>query len=285
MKFNKFLSLIASHKRYALLTILGTLIVIIFVTPQLVHMVKANFGSWGDNSMISACENNRGAITLISPGDSCKTGETQVSWLKDIDAGAGLSIDRTSSNGAVLSLTNGSIGTSSLADGSVTPDKISNDASESSRLTTWSDDSNDYSFDATGGGSAFYARGSIDPSVSVTVPSGKAYYYLVQFDGAFQYKYSERTSSATSFFGAWSSDLLDGTTSISPTTIIVFTGYRTDWSNIGGSNYWYTPFHATWYVRLEGGTHALKMQVLGHSDGTMNYAHFDNLRLQVARMF
>lgn len=160
MKFNKLLLLISSHKRHSLLTVLGILIVIIFVTPQLVHVVKANFGSWGDNSMINGCVNNRGAVTIVSPGDSCKSGETQVSWLKDIDVGAGLSIDRTSSNGAVLSLSS------------------SNNNGWTAANETWtyaSSDSPTYTFTVSGDDTGKYSPGM---RIKLTQSSTIAYFLI-----------------------------------------------------------------------------------------------------------
>jgi len=73
--------------------------------PYVVRLVHASFGSWGDSSLIHACEDSRGIVTLVSTGASCATGLTQVTWLKDVNAGNGLTISRSSS-GATLSLAN-----------------------------------------------------------------------------------------------------------------------------------------------------------------------------------
>lgn len=70
-----------------------------------VRLVHASFASWGDTSLIHACEDSRGIATLVSPGASCAAGLTQVTWLKDVNAGNGLTISRSSS-GATLSLDN-----------------------------------------------------------------------------------------------------------------------------------------------------------------------------------
>lgn len=68
-------------------------------------IVKASFGVWGDTSLIHACINPRGLPTIVSAGTSCNGGETQTTWVKDVDAGTGLSISRSSS-GVTLSLAN-----------------------------------------------------------------------------------------------------------------------------------------------------------------------------------
>lgn len=70
-----------------------------------VRLVHASFGSWGDTSLINACVDPRGKVTIVSPGTNCNAYETQTTWLKDVNAGSGLSITRSSS-GATLSLTN-----------------------------------------------------------------------------------------------------------------------------------------------------------------------------------
>ena len=102
---------------------------------SLVHSVAASFAGWGDSSLISACVNARGVPTIVGPGTTtCKTGQAQVSWLKDIDAGSGLTINR-SSQGATLSLD-----TSSLP---VTTQRFEADgAGISSPTGGWQDDPN-----------------------------------------------------------------------------------------------------------------------------------------------
>lgn len=68
-----------------------------------VRLVHASFGSWGDTSLINACVDGRGKPTVVGAGGSCNSDETQTTWLKDVDAGTGLSISRSSS-GVTLSL-------------------------------------------------------------------------------------------------------------------------------------------------------------------------------------
>lgn len=174
-----------------------------------------------------------------------------------------------------------SVTTSKIADGAVTPDKISNDASEPSRIATWVDDSTDFSFDATGA----TANHVIPSDITITVPSGKAYNYAVTYDAVLSYNYSERASGASSFYGAWSAQLLSDSTEVGISIPVVRTGYRQNWSDLGGSAYWNTPAHATWYIRLPAGTHDLKIQINGYSDNTMEDVHFLNNRLQVMRVF
>lgn len=92
------------QKIKTLLFFVVLLVVTLFLPVNFSNIALASFGSWGDTSLIHACKDNRGVVFLVGPGDSCGTGETQVTWLKDVDAGEGLSISRSSS-GATLSLT------------------------------------------------------------------------------------------------------------------------------------------------------------------------------------
>jgi hypothetical protein len=91
--------LASSRRKYVLG---GTFLLLIFLLIAKFD-VLASFGSWGDNSLIHACKDQQGKVTIVGSSDSCAPNETQVTWLKDVDAGSGLSINRTSS-GAVLSL-------------------------------------------------------------------------------------------------------------------------------------------------------------------------------------
>lgn len=94
-----------THKRFLFSAFIFASIVLSVFTPQLADLVKASFGSPGDSSLIHACKDNRGRLVQIDAGASCNSGETLVTWLKDVDAGSGLNITRNSS-GATISLAN-----------------------------------------------------------------------------------------------------------------------------------------------------------------------------------
>ena len=102
MKVQRIVSFVNSKRKYFVIPVLS-----IFVATLLLlfstHMVKANFASWGDTSLIHSCVSNRGIPNIVSSSDTCLTGETQATWLKDVNAGTGLSISRNSS-GATISL-------------------------------------------------------------------------------------------------------------------------------------------------------------------------------------
>lgn len=69
----------------------------------------ASFGTWGDSSLVHACVSNRGIPTIVSAGATCQANETQAIWIKDVDAGTGLTATR-SSDGITLSLANSNDG-------------------------------------------------------------------------------------------------------------------------------------------------------------------------------
>jgi hypothetical protein len=104
MKIPDIKSAVLSQKKYLPSYFLIT-IISVFTLLNYAHLVTASFGTWGDSSLIHACKNSRGGVALVGSSDSCNGDETQVTWLKDVDAGAGLNISRSSS-GATLSLAN-----------------------------------------------------------------------------------------------------------------------------------------------------------------------------------
>lgn len=188
----------------------------------------------------------------------------------------------SSSEGITVGIADFGITTEKLASGSVTPDKISNGSSEPSRIYTWGDD-DDHSVSALN----TVPNLTIPTTISVTVPTGKAYNYIVNYDGIFHYSYSERNSSNTSFYAGWEAALLANDTQVSSfSSTVVQTGYRMDWSALGGSSYWRFPYHVSWLVRLAEGTHTLKLYLYnGFSDNTMTYAHFLRQRVTAIRVF
>jgi len=100
----KFASFLYIHrKRIAIFSLLPFFVVLFLVGST--YLARASFGTWGDTSLIHACVSVRGIPIIVSPGDSCGASETQTTWLKDVNAGTGLTVTR-SSDGATLSLTN-----------------------------------------------------------------------------------------------------------------------------------------------------------------------------------
>lgn len=110
---------IISHKKRSLLFSFIT-VAFIVVFASFTNIVRANFGSWGDTSLIHACISGRGIPIIVGSGDSCAAHETQSTWLKDVDAGNGLSITRAST-GATISLANEVASLSSFQSFQVTP--------------------------------------------------------------------------------------------------------------------------------------------------------------------
>ncbi len=108
MERGKILSFLVFHKRLVFTSVIIISAISILLLPNLIHLVKANFASPGDTSLIHACKDSRGRLIQIDAGGSCNANETLVTWIKDVDAGNGLSITRSSS-GATLSLTSDTI--------------------------------------------------------------------------------------------------------------------------------------------------------------------------------
>lgn len=91
-------------KHLVLFSLVVPLFIMLFLAGS-VYLVHASFGSWGDTSLINACVDGRGVPFIVSAGTSCQSNETQTTWLKDVNAGSGLTISRSSS-GATLALAN-----------------------------------------------------------------------------------------------------------------------------------------------------------------------------------
>jgi hypothetical protein len=177
-----------------------------------------------------------------------------------------------------LTVADNSITTSKLADGVVTDAKIANNAAEPDRTLAWADDTT-YAFPGDGSQPLL-----VDTGLTLTVPPGKAYYYLVLYTGKLKYEFGERNGSQSGFYARWNAALLANSDEIGVSTDIVRTGYRLDWAANGGSSYWYTPYEGSWIVRLTEGSYPLKIRISGYSDSTMNTAHVDVQRLQIVRI-
>jgi hypothetical protein len=98
-----------SQKRRVVVFSLVFLLLLSFLYVNFNHIVEASFGSWGDSSLIHACKNSRGGIAIVGAGDTCNTNESQLAWVKDVDAGSGLTATR-GSDGVTLSLSDASSG-------------------------------------------------------------------------------------------------------------------------------------------------------------------------------
>ena len=140
--------------------------------------------------------------------------------------------------------------TAKLADGAVTQAKIANDIAEPVRIQNWSEDTPQIINPAQSGASLI-----IDPQIHVTVPTGKAYYYVVVYQGIFGYDASDKVGSSSGFYADWNASLLANGNEISMSIPTVKTGYRQDWSLTGGGWYWTIPYSAVWITRLEQGTY------------------------------
>lgn len=163
---------------------------------------------------------------------------------------------------------------------SITTDMIANNAAETSRVYDWSEDAAETISTPSGANGTI----TVDPSISVIVPSGKAYYYLLKYEGQLGLMYADRVGSQTSFRANLRVTPLSDTTPIGEWFEAAATGYRADWNALGANSYWATPYHSTWIVRLTEGTHDLKFKLDLVVDGTMNEGEVFYQRVQVMRM-
>ncbi|HSW87864.1 MAG TPA: hypothetical protein VLG12_01755 [Candidatus Saccharimonadales bacterium] len=229
-------------------------------------------------SQITGCLSSTGGVLYdflagSSPRHSCPSPDDQVSL------GAGDITSVLTTGGLTGGGTSGDL-TVSIADGGVTPDKISNNASESSRIQTWADNSTDYTYDATGGTVSHH---TITTDISVTVPTGKAYNYIVMYDGGILYNYSDRHNSSNVFYANWSADVVSDSTVVSESIPMLSTAQQ-NWSSIGGG-YWSDIYHASWPVRITAGTHTIGIELIGYSADTMSTVHFRDQHVQLLRVF
>ncbi len=229
-------------------------------------------------------------FTTAPTNPTCKSGDGPVFWsntdLFGVTAGDGLqgggnTGDVTLSlapNGVTTAhLADGAVTSAKLANGSVTTDKIADDPNEPSRILSWQS-TTDYPFTADP-----WADHSIDTGLTITVPQGKAYYYIVNLEGALHYSYPERIDSA--LFGQWDASLLANGTPITPASHVVWTPLREAWLVPLDYAYWKKPFNTTWFIRLGEGAYNLTLQISGYSAGTMQIAHFGFFNLELLRVY
>lgn len=69
---------------------------------NLTSIIYADFGTWGDSSLIHSCKNSRGGVVLVESDEECNEDEAEVTWLKDVNAGVGLIASRDN-NGVLIS--------------------------------------------------------------------------------------------------------------------------------------------------------------------------------------
>jgi hypothetical protein len=163
---------------------------------------------------------------------------------------------------------------------SITTSMVANNAAETSRVYDWSNNANQVISTPSGANGTM----TVDPSIQVIVPSGKAYYYLLKYEGQLALMYSQRNGTPSVFRANLRITPLSGTTPIGEWFEAAATGYRPDWSALGTNSYWATPYHSTWVVRLTEGTHDLKFKLDLIVDGTMNEGEVFYQRVQVMRM-
>lgn len=173
-----------------------------------------------------------------------------------------------------------SVTSNMIVDGAVTASKVADNATDDNRIVTWDDD-NSYDINTT---SADNGTLTVDPSISITVPTNKAYYYTIKYEGEFFYLYSERKSSATNFMGNLRVTPMDGTTALTTFYEGVSTGDRYAWATFGNNSYWAMPYSNTWTVRLTEGTHNLKLKLDLYTANLMNYGHTQYQHVQVTRI-
>jgi len=267
----------------------------LFIVPLIIgitigiSIVAVQAHADSSNFFTGCIQDNGGLLYNVklgtSPVNPCSGSDHQVSAdygdITSVIAGTGLTGGATQGD-ATVGIADGGVGTAQLADGAVTADKISDASTEASRIWTWSDDSTDNQFNALG---SYATQGTITSGISVTVPAGKVYNYIVSYNGVIKYNYSERASSFTRFYGDWLATLLANSTTISTNNTLILTGVTEDWSALGDSTYWAQPYDTTWLVSLGAGTYTFGIQMNGYSSNTMNYAHFLYQTLQVMRVF
>lgn len=129
-----------------------------------------------------------------------------------------------------------------------------------------------------------YTVTEIDPAITVHVPDGKAYYYSIVYAGDLEYVYGERVGSQSSFYAAWAAQLAAGGVPVGEWMQAVSTGYRYDWASQGANSYWVQAYHGFWLIRLEPGTHELRIRFGGYSDNSMGRARLKRQSLQVLRV-
>jgi len=169
----------------------------------------------------------------------------------------------------------------SVADGAVTLPSIAQAATQPSRVQTWQD-VNAMPLAVNGAGLITI---DINPNITVTVPIGKAYYYLISYRGVWGYDFANRVGSNTGYYAEGYAHLYVNNQLTSQVFRVVHTGYRQDWNMVGGSSYWRFPYNAMWSVRLEGGTHNIKIRMGGFSDNTMSQAKLEYQSIQVMQLY